>query len=42
MCLVFTSTTISLLHLVPKMTCLWDNHWEQNTWAALVTGARGA
>ena len=31
MCRVFTSTTISLLHFVPKITCLCDNHWEQNT-----------
>merc|ERR1719186_769984 len=31
MCLVFTSSTISLLHLVPKMTCLWLSHWLQNT-----------
>merc|ERR1719186_662855 len=30
-CLVFTSSTISLLHLVPKITCLWLSHWLQNT-----------
>merc|ERR1719266_580798 len=28
---VFTSSTISLLHLVPNMTCLWLSHWLQNT-----------
>ena len=31
MCRVFTSSTISLLHLVPKMTCLWESHWLQKT-----------
>ena len=23
---------LTLLHFVPKMTCLWLNHWEQKTW----------
>merc|ERR1719341_2866732 len=31
MCLVFTSSTINLLHLVPNMTCLWLSHWLQNS-----------